>query len=102
MLNHRALATCVTIAAASIAGGASAQYCDDRYPWTCGRYVPPGYVVPERYDPPEGYGPPVRYGAPPPQPLRPGSPFWQRERYQQPPIEPEAAPVRPRQVAPSV
>ena len=76
MLNHRALAVCVTIVTASIAHDAAAQYCDERYPWTC-----------------------QRYGAPPP-PMRPESPYWQRERYPQPTLP--RAPVRPGEIAPSV
>ena len=77
MLNHRALAICVTIVTASIANDTAAQFCDDRYPWTC-----------------QGYGPPPPYSG------RPGPPLRPSEMYPQPTLP--GAPVRPGDIAPTI
>ena len=66
----------LAIIAALIAHAASAQNCDDRYPWTC-----PGYVGPS------------------PQSIRPGAPFPPMEIA--PNLQPteQAAPARPGEMA---
>ena len=70
LLNRRVLAVCVTIVTGLISCGASAQSCDDRFPWTCQGYVDP-----------------------PAQSYRPGFPPREIAPYAQP-TSPEA-PVRP-------
>jgi lipoprotein-anchoring transpeptidase ErfK/SrfK len=97
MLSHRALTVCVTIVAASIVRDASAQYCDERYPWSCQRYgAPPRYE--ERYGAPPRYE--ERYAAPPRYEEQPESPYGQRERYPQPAFP--RGPRRPYDAAPAV
>jgi hypothetical protein len=72
MLCHRGFVIAVTIiSSSSISSGASAQGCDERYPWTC-----------------RGYGPP------PIEAMPPRAPYWQREPFQ--PRDPFA----PREIAP--
>ena len=66
MLNPRVAAICGTIISALIANSASAQDCDDRFPWTC-----------------------RGFGGPPLQPMRPWTPPSPRE------ISPNAQPTLP-------
>jgi lipoprotein-anchoring transpeptidase ErfK/SrfK len=122
MLKHRTI-ICAAIVLSSIAGGAQAQVCDERYPWTCRGYgapAQPGYGVPAEPVEPRGPFPPfVRRGygpygeptyAPPPygqpyyrQPY-PGQPNYGQPAYRQPPYadpdepddQPPAPPTRPR------
>jgi lipoprotein-anchoring transpeptidase ErfK/SrfK len=77
MCKQRVLTICAAIITASIATDTSAQYCDERYAWTCQRYEAQPYET-----------------------IRPEPPLRPREFDPQP--APLAAPVRPRQIAPTV
>src|SRR5262245_12957961 len=122
MFKHRTV-ICAAIALASITGGAHAQGCDERFPWTCRGYggpAQPGYGAPAEPVEPRGPFPPfVRRGygpygepsyAPPPygqpyyrQPY-PGQSYYGQPAYRQPPYaepeepdeQPPAPPARPR------
>jgi lipoprotein-anchoring transpeptidase ErfK/SrfK len=90
VLKRCVAAVCIAIVAGSIASGASAQNCDDRFPWTCQGYggppPPPSYYRPAPpFAPRDPYAQPSPYGQ---------SPYVQPSPYAQPPYAqpPEARP----------
>src|SRR5262245_1610097 len=70
MFDHRALSI-GAIVTGLMAHGAWAQYCDDRFPWSCRVFgnPPPPMVLPGPPFPPRDYG-----SEPQPQPFAPGAP----------------------------
>jgi lipoprotein-anchoring transpeptidase ErfK/SrfK len=100
MWNYRAIAIGILIASGLLADSARAQYCDDRFPWTCrGFGGPPEQTFrPVAPFPRREMVPEIEPVAPAP-PFRPGIPFPRREMV--PEMEPvaPAAPVRPGGIA---